>query len=160
MKFMLTARFHPNKCSNRYSMIFDGKLFVHRSRDPECDTARALLAKGIIGKLIMLDGKTGRTRTIIDIEKAAKLTAEEGPSGPRFRTWRESRGKRAPSLETRPRRPAEAVFAACALRAEPSSQGRWRGEVDTRQFEKIDLPVKHRLPGSKRHRRREVEAPR
>jgi hypothetical protein len=31
----------------------------------------------------MLDGKTGKPRTIIDIEKAALLTAEEG-------TWRPS----------------------------------------------------------------------
>ncbi len=39
-------------------MIFRGKLLVERSRDPECDAARTLLAKGITGKLTMLDGKT------------------------------------------------------------------------------------------------------
>ena len=32
----------------------------------------------------MLDGKTGKPRTIIDIEKASLLTTEEGPRGPRF----------------------------------------------------------------------------
>jgi hypothetical protein len=36
----------------------------------------------------MLDGKTGRPRTIINIEKAAKLAAEEGPNGPRFVKYR------------------------------------------------------------------------
>ena len=34
----------------------------------------------------MLDGKTGRPRTIIDIEKAAQRTCTEGPHGPRFKT--------------------------------------------------------------------------
>jgi hypothetical protein len=60
-----------------YSVIFDGKLIVERRRDPECDAARALLAVGITGKLTMLDGKTGRPRSIIDIELAARLTVEE-----------------------------------------------------------------------------------
>ena len=49
-------------------------------RDPECDAARALLALGITGKLTTLDGKTGKPRIMIDIEKAAFLTTEEGPS--------------------------------------------------------------------------------
>jgi hypothetical protein len=61
----------------RYSVIFRGNLLVKRSRDPECDAARALLAHGITGKLTMLDGKTGKPRYIIDIEKAAKLTIRE-----------------------------------------------------------------------------------
>ena len=58
------------------------KLLVERSRDPECDAARALVAKGISGELTLLDGKTGIPRTIINIERAAKLTAEEGPGAP------------------------------------------------------------------------------
>jgi hypothetical protein len=33
------------------SVIFDGKLLVERSRDPQFDAARALLAQGITGKL-------------------------------------------------------------------------------------------------------------
>jgi hypothetical protein len=33
--------------------------------------------RGYTGKLTMLDGKTGIPRTIVDIEKAAKLTVEE-----------------------------------------------------------------------------------
>jgi hypothetical protein len=85
---MITARLHPRWVGGRdgysYSVIYDGKLLVDRSRDPECDAARALLAKGITGKLTMLDGKTGKPRTIVDIEKAAKLTVKEGPNGPRF----------------------------------------------------------------------------
>jgi hypothetical protein len=79
----LGARLHPLGHGG-YSILFDGKLLVDRSRDPECDAARALLARGYMGQLHMLDGKTGIPRTIIDIERAAKLTVEEGPHGPRF----------------------------------------------------------------------------
>jgi hypothetical protein len=83
----LRARLHPR--SGRYSVIFDGRLLVDRSRDPECDAARALLARGYTGTLHMLDGKTGKPRTIIDIERAAKLTVrEDRGTGPRFVKWR------------------------------------------------------------------------
>src|SRR5262245_33929914 len=88
---MLKARLHPIWVSTvgyRYSVIFRGKLLVERSRDPECDAARALVVKGVTGNLTMLDGKTGKPRTFIDIEKAALLTAEEGPNAPRFRRFR------------------------------------------------------------------------
>ena len=37
------------------SVIHDGKLLVSNSRDLECDTARALLAKGITGKRHLFD---------------------------------------------------------------------------------------------------------
>ena len=84
----LTARLHPKwvggRDGHRYSVIFEGKLIVDRSRDAECDAARALVAMGRTGKLTMLDGKTGRPRT--DIEKAAQRTCTEGPHGPRFKT--------------------------------------------------------------------------
>jgi hypothetical protein len=65
----LTARLHPKWVGGRdgyhYSVICRGELIVDRSRDPECDAARALLARGITGKLTMLDGKTGRPPTIV-----------------------------------------------------------------------------------------------
>ena len=97
----MRARLHPHWVGGRagyvYSVIYDGKLLVDRSRDPECDAARALRAKGITGKLTMLDGKTGIPRTIIDIEKAARLTTKEGPL--RFEA-RESLPNRAHSPET------------------------------------------------------------
>src|SRR5262245_812515 len=80
---MLKARLHPLP-NGRYSVILDGKLLVQGSRDPECDAARALLATGLTGKLTMLDGETGVPRSIINIEKAAKLTVKEGRHGPYF----------------------------------------------------------------------------
>jgi hypothetical protein len=92
----LRARLHPlwvgGRDGYRYSVLFDGNLLVDRSRDPECDAARALLAKGITGKLTMLDGKSGRPRTITDIEKAARLTVEETASMPRLRKCRQRGG--------------------------------------------------------------------
>ena len=83
---MLRARLHP-LANGRYSVLFDGKLLVEGSRDPECDSALVLLAMGYAGKLTMLDGKTGRPRTIIDVEKAAWLTAREGRHAPYFAKW-------------------------------------------------------------------------
>jgi hypothetical protein len=65
--------------SDRYNVTLDGELLVKRSRDPECDAARVLVAKGITGKLTMLDGNTGKPRTIVNIEKAAKVCVKEGP---------------------------------------------------------------------------------
>ena len=85
---MLTARVHPLQSKNGrelYSVIFRGKLLVDRSGDPECDAARALLAQGFTGKLTLCDGKTGIRRTIIDIEKAARLRSVETANAPRFR---------------------------------------------------------------------------
>jgi hypothetical protein len=85
----MKARLYPNESGDRYSVLFHGEIIVERSRDPECDTARALLARGYTGKLTMLDGKTGKPCTYIDIEKAAKLTARENSvRGPHFAKWK------------------------------------------------------------------------
>jgi hypothetical protein len=92
----MKARLHPLG-NGRYSVLFDGKLLVEGSRDPECDAARALLAKGVTGQLTLCDGKTGRPRTVIDIEKAARLCVKEGPL--RFAPY-ESRPDQAYSPES------------------------------------------------------------
>ena len=88
---MLKARLHPRwmaKAGYRYSVIFRGKLLVEQSRDPEYDTARALLAKGFTGNLMLLDGKTGLPRTVVNIEKAAGFSVgEENRDGLRFRRY-------------------------------------------------------------------------
>ena len=100
---MLTARLHPikpKKGGEVSSVIFRGKLLVERSKQPECDAARALLAKGITGKLTLLDGKTGKPRIVIDIEQLAHLTVEEGPNGPRFVKYRQTVVDRSPAAET------------------------------------------------------------
>ena len=96
MQTVLKARLHPHWVGGEagyvYSVICEGKLLVERSRDPECDAARALVARGITGKLSLCDGKTGRLRTVLDIERAAKLTVEEAAGAPRFKKYRERGG--------------------------------------------------------------------
>jgi hypothetical protein len=57
---MLIARLHPPvhkegiRYTGRYSVELDGELIVVGSRNPECDAARALLARGIAGRLTMV----------------------------------------------------------------------------------------------------------
>jgi hypothetical protein len=100
------ARLYPKR--DGYSVIHDGKLLVSKSRNPECDAARALLAGGITGKLHLFDAGSFQVtkkrepwgiryiytprppmlRTIINIEKAAELTVEETGNGPRLRRFR------------------------------------------------------------------------
>ena len=99
------ARLHPHWVGGRtgyvYSVIYEGQLLVERSRDPECDAARALVPKGITGELTLLDGKSGRPRTIINIEKAAKLrTAEPNRGVVHFQKWAPFSLVNAPSPET------------------------------------------------------------
>ena len=72
----------------RWSVEFDGELVVDRSLNPETDLARVLAARGYSGKVTLLDGKTGKPRTIITIENAAKVSATEGPSAPKFVKYR------------------------------------------------------------------------
>jgi hypothetical protein len=57
----LVARLHPPIHEERarytglYSVEYDGEIVVVGSRNPECALARILLAKGITGKVTMLD---------------------------------------------------------------------------------------------------------
>ena len=83
---------------DRWSVLFDSKLLVERSRDPECDAARALLARGITGKLTMQD-KDGRPLCVINIERAARVTAREGRGAPYFAKYVETSPREAPSPE-------------------------------------------------------------
>jgi hypothetical protein len=90
---MMQARIHPHWIGGRsgyaWSVLYDGELLVSRSTTPEFDAARALLAKGITGKLTLLDGKTGRPRLTLDIERCDKLTVrEDRHRGPCFVQWK------------------------------------------------------------------------
>ena len=95
----LTAHLHCDG-RDRYAVVFDGERIVTGSRDPEPDAARALLARGVTGKLVMLDGKTHRPRTIINIARAAKLRTVETGNAPRFRRY-EAYAQRPPAGERR-----------------------------------------------------------
>ena len=65
--------------TGRYVVDFDGETVVKGSRDPETDLARALLAKGITGTVMVMNANTGTHRTTVNIEAAAKLCVKEGP---------------------------------------------------------------------------------
>src|SRR5262245_43153566 len=84
---------------DRYNVEFAGEIIVERSRDPETDLARALLARGHTGTVTMLDGATGKRRTVINIEKAAKVRTVETGSAPRFRCI-ETCAESPPAAET------------------------------------------------------------
>src|SRR5215813_13631149 len=66
---------NSGNCYYHYDVEFDGDLVVQDSKDPECDLARVLEARGYTGTVTMLDATTVRPRTIINIEKAARLAA-------------------------------------------------------------------------------------
>jgi hypothetical protein len=86
---MLTATLFPKRTPPspgrrhvyRYNVEFNGELVVQDARDPECDLARVLLAKGITGWVTIVDGSTGKPRTVVDIEKAAKVYASDPDRG-------------------------------------------------------------------------------
>jgi hypothetical protein len=70
------AELHPKaKPSDRhwysYRVTYLGEVVVRDSRDPEHSLARALQARGLHGLIQIIDGKTGMTRSIINIDVAA-----------------------------------------------------------------------------------------
>jgi hypothetical protein len=72
-----------------YLVRYAGGVLIESSRNPEFDACRALLAKGITGRLEVWrpDGRFPAMR--IDIVKGAGLTVEDSDCvGPRFALWR------------------------------------------------------------------------
>lgn len=66
----------------RYGVLLGGETIVSGSRDPECDCARVLMARGVRGRFRTIDFLTGRPRMEHDIEKAAGLrTVERDDAG-------------------------------------------------------------------------------
>jgi hypothetical protein len=68
-----------------YDVLLGGEIVVANSRDPEHDLARVLLARGVKGQIEVLDGKTGKARSTVHIEAAAKLSVS---SNLHRRTWK------------------------------------------------------------------------
>ena len=69
-----------------YDVMLDSKIVVSDSHDPECELARALLSRGITGIAEVIDDETGRTRSRVNIEAAARITARDDPVV-RFLRW-------------------------------------------------------------------------
>jgi hypothetical protein len=73
-KVQLFAKARPNERHwYAYDVMFGGDTIVSNSRDPEHDLARALLARGIKGEVEVRDGRTGKPRSRINVEAAARL---------------------------------------------------------------------------------------
>jgi hypothetical protein len=84
---------------DRWSVTLAGELILARSRDPEHDAARELLARGYTGKAETVDAITGAARMRFSIEAFAATTVEEtSDCGLRVRRWRGHRFEKA-SLE-------------------------------------------------------------
>ena len=75
-----------------FDVSYHGQIIVTASTEPCLDGARALRAMGITGKLEMWDDVLPYVRLTADIDKAAKVTVEEGDRLPRLRTYRAYRG--------------------------------------------------------------------
>ena len=88
---------------HRYAVEFEGKIVVDSSTDPEHDLARVLQGRGISGVVTMLDGITKRPRTIVLIDKAAKVSAYDGTNRLHVRKYK-PRPERA-LINLSPRRP-------------------------------------------------------
>lgn len=69
--------------NGRYEVILDGEMVIQRSRDPEHDLARLLLARGITGRVQTLDGLSGKPRMSFDIEAFAPYSMTESGNGPK-----------------------------------------------------------------------------
>jgi hypothetical protein len=72
----------------RYRVTHNGVLLIGSTKNPEFDSARALLARGIVGQVEVWRHDVNYPAMRFDVEKAAKLTIEESDrSGPRFIRW-------------------------------------------------------------------------
>ena len=75
----------------RYRVHHAGAVLIERSRNPEFDACRALLAKGFTGRLEMWHRGASFAALRLDIEKGAKFTVEERDAkGLQIVRWRPS----------------------------------------------------------------------
>jgi hypothetical protein len=75
-------------CWYLYDVTFGGELIVADSADPETDLARALIARGITGVVEIIDGRTGKRRSRVNIEAASRVTfREDRKRGPHRQAW-------------------------------------------------------------------------
>ncbi len=88
---MTDALLHSVNHGRSWHVEYDGEMIVVGSRDSEHALARVMLARGITGKVKVLDAETRKHRTTVDIEKAAPLTvSEENRGGLRIRKYCEN----------------------------------------------------------------------
>src|SRR5262245_5197129 len=86
----------------RYRVTHNGVTLIESTKNPEFDSARALLAQGIVGQLEVWRRGASSPAMRLDIEKGARLTVEEGDvEGLRFVLWRTLSLDRVPDAVSR-----------------------------------------------------------
>jgi hypothetical protein len=73
-----------------YRIHYQGAPLIDETWNPELEACRALLARGIVGRLeVWRAGKSHPDMLVPDIAKAAEWTVKENEShGPRFGRWK------------------------------------------------------------------------
>jgi hypothetical protein len=84
VQLILHARDH----SRRWDGLLDGERIIDGSRDPEHDSARVLVARGITGTAATIDASTGATRMRFGIERFASTCTVERANGLSIERWR------------------------------------------------------------------------
>jgi len=87
-----TVEIEPTKLGKRgqrYRVTYLGKVLIESTRNPDFDACRALLARGITGKLLVRRAAASSHHLAIDIERGARLTVHETDTvGPRLARWK------------------------------------------------------------------------
>jgi hypothetical protein len=78
-----------------FDACYEGQVIVVGSTEPCLDSARALKARGLTGRLEMWDTVLPYCRFRANIDQAAGLTIEEGDRLPTLRKYREFSGRPA-----------------------------------------------------------------
>jgi hypothetical protein len=82
-------RTHYTSTGARYRVTYLGETLIESARDPEFETCRALLAKGVTGTLVTYSPGSSVPRMRVDIAKGAQLmTINNATDGPRIGRYR------------------------------------------------------------------------
>ena len=82
-------RTHYTSTGARYRVTYQGATLIESARDPAFEACRALLARGIVGRLVTYSPGSSVPRLRVDIEQGATLmTIDNANDGPRFGRYR------------------------------------------------------------------------
>jgi hypothetical protein len=73
----MTPVVYLTPAGHMWNTTFEGEPLTRLSRDPEHEACRALLARGVTGRVTFIQAKTGTPGLSMDIEKGARLTVRE-----------------------------------------------------------------------------------
>ena len=80
---------HYTSTGARYRVTYLGETLIQSARDPAFEACRALLAKGVKGRLVTYSPGSSVPRVRVDIETGARLTTiDNATEGPRIGHYR------------------------------------------------------------------------